>query len=54
MAALFSPVLFSRNATQLRMPIIGVVRVNLMAVLISSLTVMATARVKGLLPGQGC
>lgn len=54
MAALFSPVPFSRNATQLTMPIIGVVRVNLMAALTSSLTVMVTARLKELVPGQGC
>jgi len=54
MAALFSPVPFSRNATQLTMLIIGVVRVNLMAALTSSLTVMVTARLKELVPGQGC
>ena len=45
MAALFSLVPFSLNVTELKMPITEVVRVNLMAALISSLTVMVIAKI---------
>jgi len=45
MAALFSPVPFSLNVTEFKMPITEVVRVNLMAALISSLTVMVIAKI---------